>query len=121
MSTEEKLRVQLPDWLIEAIEAGDPLEGVPARRGESRLHAWSFPCRIVPVGSDPSASFTSNLQNVSQHGMGFISRHSLPPGDELDVTPTDQPGAPNVRVRIIHCTRTLQGFKVGCNVIAADN
>ena len=65
MSTEEKLQVQLPDWLIEAIEAGEPLEGVPARRAQSRLHAWSFPCRIVPVGGDPSASFTSNLQKIA--------------------------------------------------------
>lgn len=121
MSTEEKLQVQLPDWLIEAIEAGEPLEGVPARRGESRLHAWSFPCRIVPVGGGPAASFTSNLQNVSSHGMGFISRQTLKPGDELDVTPADRPEAPSVRARIKHCTRTLQGFKVGCSFIAPEN
>lgn len=121
MSTDEKLQVQLPDWLIEAIEAGDPLEGVPARRGEARLHAWSFPCRIVPIGGDQSASFTSNLQNVSSQGLGFISRQTLTPGDELDITPADQPEAPSVRARIKHCTRTLQGFKVGCNFITSGN
>ncbi len=121
MSTEEKLVSQRPDWLIEAREAGDPLGGVAARRGESRLHAWSFPCRLVPVGGDPSASFTSNLQNVSLQGLGFISRQNLTPGDELDITPTDQPEAPSVRARIKHCTRTLQGFKVGCNFIASEN
>ena len=121
MSTEEKLLAQLPDWLIEAIEAGEPLDGVAARRSASRLHAWSFPCRLVPVGGDPSASFTSNLQNISLQGLGFISRQNLTPGDELDITPTDQPDAPSVRARIKHCTRTLQGFKVGCNFIASEN
>ena len=121
MSTDEKLQVQLPNWLIEAIEAGEPLEGVPARRGESRLHAWSFPCRIVPVGGKPSASFTSNLLNVSQQGLGFISRRDMATGDELDITPADQPEAPSVRGRIKHCTRTLQGFKVGCAFITSEN
>ena len=121
MSTEEKLQTRLPDWLVSAIEAGEPLEGVPARRGESRLHAWSFSCRIVPVGGDPSASFTSNLQNVSLQGLGFISRQSLTIGNELDITPTDQPGAPCVRARILHCTVTLQGFNVGVFFIGSKH
>ena len=121
MSTEEKVQTRLPDWLIAAIEAGEPLEGVPAKRGESRLHAWSLPCRIVPVNGGPSASFTCNLQNVSTRGLGFISRRQLTPGDELDITPADQPEAPSVRASIKHCTRTLQGFKVGCSFIASEN
>ena len=121
MSSEEKVQTQLPDWFIDAMEAGDPVEGVAARRGESRLHAWSFPCRIIPVKGGPSASFTSNLQNVSMQGLGFISRQNLTPGDELDITPADQPEAPSVRARIKHCTRTLQGFKVGCHFIASEN
>ncbi len=121
MSTEEKVRTQLPDWFVEAIEAGDPLEGVPAKRGESRFHAWSFPCRIVPVEGGPSASFKCNLQNVSMQGLGFISRQPLTPGDELDITPSDQPEAPSIRARIKHCTRTLQGYKVGCLFIASEN
>ena len=121
MPTEETAQIKLPNWLVEAIEAGDPLAGVSAKRGESRLHAWSFPCRVVPVAGGPSASFTINLQNISRQGLGFISRQNLTPGDELDITPTDQPDAPSVRARIKHCTRTLQGFKVGCNFIASEN
>ena len=121
MSSKEKVQTQLPDWFIDAMEAGDPLEGVPAKRVESRLHAWSFPCRIVPVKGGPSASFTSNLQNVSLQGLGFISRQNMIPGDELDITPADQPDAPSVRARIKHCTGTLQGFKVGCHFIASEN
>ena len=84
MSTEEKLQVQLPDWLIQAIQASDPLEGVPAKRGQARLHVWSFPCRIVAVGGDPSASLTTNLRNISLQGLGFISRQELTTGAELD-------------------------------------
>ena len=117
MPTEETVQIKLPKWLLDAIETGDPLAGVPAKRGESRLHAWSFPCRVVPVAGGPSASFTINLQNISQQGLGFISRQELSPGDELDIKPADQPQAPSVRARIRHCTRTLQGFKVGCSFV----
>lgn len=121
MSTEERLQIPIPDWFVEAIEAGDLLEGVPGKRGESRLHAWSLPCRFVPVEGGPSASFKCNLQNVSMQGLGFISRQPLTPGDELDITPADQPEATSVRARIKHCTRTLQGFKVGCYFIESEN
>ena len=110
MSTEEKLQTELPPWLVEAIEAGELLDGEPAKRGESRFNAWSFPCRIVPVDGHSSASFTSNLQNVSLQGLGFISRQNLDPGGVLDIKPADQPQWPVRAVIIGQSYRRLAGL-----------
>ena len=108
--------VEIPGWLLEALE-GEPTDDVPNKRAESR-RVW-YRLASVQIHDGVSEKLSSvKITNVSSEGIGFVSRQCLEVGDRLQLIPDgDSNGSAPigpVNVRIIHCTQTVQGYKVGC-------
>jgi hypothetical protein len=58
------------------------------------------------------------ITNVSADGVGLISREAFGEGQRIRVTPegTSEDGTPfeTAILRVVHCTQTINGYKVGC-------
>jgi hypothetical protein len=113
MITKSEQRVELPRWLRDAFEAGEPMHSLPDQRRESRrVCAESFLAQIVP---EPEVeSFLVRGFNLNHLGLGFIAPCELKVGRRLKLTPADDPAKPPACVRVVHCTKTAQGYKIGC-------
>ena len=102
---------QLPAWLRDGL-GGEETDSLPNKRTEPRYH-WAVPVQARLL-SDPSRKpLRAETYNVGDGGLGLIFRDRVSPGAELEITPTYGDAEP-VRVRVIHCTRTIQSYKVGC-------
>ena len=53
---------------------------------------------------------------MSHGGLGLIRRIELHQSDELELSPMGDVGEP-VRVRVVYCKQTIQGYKVGCEFV----
>lgn len=104
----------LPSWLIDAL-ASEPEAGTLNKRGDSR-HTWIAFARATILGGTEVKQLSVKTFNVGPGGIGLITRVPLRESADLELVPEDGPGKP-VRVRVVHCTQTLQGYKVGCEFV----
>ncbi len=105
----------LPSWLQEAMDA-DLTDDVLNKRSEPR-HIFATPATVCPADSgDSAAPVRVRIFNASEAGLAFISREELEPGRVFCLHPRHEEDMGEdavVNVRVIHCTQTVQGFKVG--------
>ena len=108
----------LPAWLRTAIEEGERLDRHLNKRSEHRL-AWVRLASLQPqpdTGAEKPISV--KIANVSSRGVGLISREPLDEGLQLALSPDgvmeDLTPFETINVRVVHCTKTIQGYKVGC-------
>ena len=86
------------------------------RRRTSR-HTSTVLARATLLGDTAGMQFSVKTFNVSPGGVGLITRIPLRQSADLELVPVDGRGMP-VRVRVVHCTRALQGYKVGCELVS---
>lgn len=91
------------------------MDAVLNKRAESR-HFWTVLAKAKRLNPADSEQLTVKTYNVSQSGLGLITRKALQEGVELEVSPMDDSGE-SVHVRVKYCTQTIQGYKVGCEFI----
>ena len=115
MDTTYKTRCELPAWIRAALEFGDPTDNLPNKRAESR-RAWVLLCLLTPRDKPNSAPITVRVTNVGPSGIGFISREVLTADSRVRLIPQGGREDEAVYGRIVHCTQTVQGFKVGCSI-----
>lgn len=116
------LRNPLPTWLRDGL-ATEPEDGqlfrrrlrVLNRRRNAR-HTWTVLARATLLGGTASKQFFVKTFDVSLDGIGLITRVPLRVSANLELFPVDGPGDP-VRVRVTYCIQTIQGYKVGCELI----
>ena len=104
----------LPSWLRDGLTI-NPEDGIPNKRGDSR-HTWTVFVRATMLGGTGGKQLSAKTFNVCPGGVGLITRVPLREGADLELVPEDGPGE-TVRVRVVHCTQTLQGYKVDCELI----
>ena len=102
-----------PAWVQEALREGEATDGVPNKRAEPRL-SWHATCTAKPLRTQDLGPFSVRVFNVSSGGLGVIARRRVEPGERLLLTPLGAAATEAVRVRVIHCTQTVQGYKIGC-------
>ncbi len=113
MDAKPEKNVELPGWVREALEEGEPTDDLPNKRTESR-RVWTVFC-VAQSEEEPSMDpFTARVFNVCTGGIGFISRKKVRVGQRLKLRPEGGPDETLMRARVVHCTRTVQGYKVGC-------
>lgn len=111
-------QVRLPEWLRDALAHSTPMDGPLIRRSVPR-RCWSdFYVLRSAESPDTTGTFVRGI-NVSTGGVGCISRSGLGVGEVFDLSPMEEVREP-VRVRVVHCTRTVQGYKVGLAFVPAD-
>ena len=108
-----KTNFKLPEWLHEALREREPTDDLPNKRAESR-RVWTVFCLAQPEDEPSMDPFTARVFNACAGGVGFIARKEVPVGQRLELRPEHGPEETSVHVRVIHCTRTVQGYKVGC-------
>ena len=113
MNTKSKEESIMPAWLQAAMRDAQDTDGVLNKRGEKRWALYML-CKAQPLGG--GQSFTVRLFNVSENGVGLITRQELRDRDEIQMEPLDDFGE-RVALEVVHCTATLQGYKVGCRII----
>ncbi len=104
----------LPSWFRDS-RTTEPEDGVSIKRGRSR-HTWTVLARAILLGDTAGKQFSVKTFNVSPGGIGLITRVPLRESADLELVPENGSGE-SVRVRVVHCTRTLQGYKVGCELV----
>lgn len=114
MALESLDEMELPSWLREMVEACESDDDRTSRREASR-QAWMGPCFVQLEGEVESDRFLARGLNVGPAGVGFISRRELRFDQPVLLYPREGEGEP-VHLRVIHCTRTVQGYKVGCTI-----
>ncbi len=106
----------LPSWLLEALD-GDVTDDVLNKRSEPR-HIFASPASLRPIdGGADCTPIRVRIFNASESGVAFISREALEQGQTLCLHPRHEEGVGDdarVNVRVVHCTQTVQGFKIGC-------
>jgi len=90
---------------------GDPQEGEEYRRDDVR--------RPVPAGLSATLAIgrktlLAALVNVSQTGLELKSRVRIPERSPVQVCLRD--GGQWLRARVVHCTGTIGGYKVGLKI-----
>ena len=94
-------------WIQEGLEGHFERED-KCRRGQPR-RMW---VRLASVES------TVRITNVSPDGVGLISREPFTEGQCIRVTPEcatdDGREHEPATLRVVHCTSTINGYKVGC-------
>lgn len=103
----------LPSWLRDSLTT-EPEDGVLNKRTKSR-HTWTVLARATLLGDTVAKQFLVKTFNVSLDGVGLITRIPLREIADLELVPENGFGEP-VRVRVVHGTQTLQGYKVGCEL-----
>ena len=96
-----------PSWIREGLE-GHFEQQDRCRRGQLR-QMW---VRLASV------ELSVRIANVSPEGVGLISREPFTKDQRIRVTPegTSEGGAlyETATLRVVHCTPTINGYKVGC-------
>lgn len=105
----------IPAWLAEAIEEGEPLQGLANKRGEDRMISALY-CQVQQHGP-PAETLSAKVFNVSASGLGMVTRKPIAPGQRLTLSPNDGSHGACVELLVAHCTQTVQGYKVGCTFV----
>jgi hypothetical protein len=113
VTPDQTTQIQLPDWLNEALIEGDPTDATPNKRHEGRTISALY-CLVERPGM-PGQPLSARVFNVSPQGLGMITRTSLQSGQRVRLLPGDGLDGAPVEVVVVHCTQTVQGFKVGCS------
>lgn len=113
MTTDQSPPIELPQWLTEAILEGDSTDALLNKRHEERTISALY-CMIERDGNT-GAPLTAQVYNVSPNGMGMITRKPLTAGQCIKLAPGDDSDGAPVRAVVVHCTQTVQGYKVGCS------
>ena len=111
MAREHGAKMDLPTWLNE-VQIGEATDVVLGKRYESRRN-WQGSCFAQSDDEADGARFLVCGVNRCSGGFGGICRQDLSIGQQLVITPVAGVGKP-VRVRVMHCRRTVQGYRVGC-------
>ncbi len=106
-----------PVWLRDLLD--EEWEAEQGKRHERRHFAGGL-LRVTSHNGNETQQ-TVRLYNVAFDGIGLTTRQPFSPGDELTIVPDDLPDIAvpesTVRLRVVHCTQTVQGFKVGCVIV----
>ena len=117
MATVPPQQIKLPGWFLEALEGGEPPAGVLNKRSEPRCDAYLL-ASLHPNDAPETKPLSVKITNLSSRGIGLITRAQLTENQEFQLAPqgVSEDGTPleSVQVRVVHCTRTVQGYKVGC-------
>jgi len=116
--TNRHAKVHLPAWMSETLVEGDPVGGIRNKRGEDRLVSALY-CLIERDGQ-PGESLSAQVYNVSERGLGMIVRKPLRAGQRIQLSPGDGSEADRITATVVHCTQTVQGYKVGCEFVFED-
>jgi len=104
--------------MSETLVEGDPVGGIRNKRGEDRLVSALY-CLIERDGQ-PGESLSAQVYNVSERGLGMIVRKPLRAGQRIQLSPGDGSEADRITATVVHCTQTVQGYKVGCEFVFED-
>jgi len=116
VNAKQSTPIVLPSWLTEVIVEGDSAEGMLNKRQEDRAVSALY-CMIERNGTGGEV-LSAQVYNVSPHGMGMITRKPLTPGQCFKLSPGDGSDGMSVRAVVVHCTQTVQGYKVGCSFLS---
>lgn len=109
----------LPSWLRDALHEFSPDRG-STKRQDPRQPATGL-ANVIPLHQPQAEQVSVRLYNVGSNGIGFTARCQFALGEELVLTPegTSKIAEPenSVYLRVIHCTQTVQGFKIGCQLV----
>jgi len=105
---------EIPSWLRAGLDV-EAADGVLNKRTEPR-HGWVTMTRARLARAPNTELISVKTYNVSRSGLCLITRKQLHDGTELVLTPMHETGEP-VRVRVVHCKQTIQGYKVGCEFV----
>lgn len=114
MENDGAKQTELPDWVREAIEEGEFTDDVPNKRGESR-RVWTLMCSAESRDGPAGYPVTARVFNVASGGVGLITRRRIEPAQRLRLIPEGASEDAAINVRVMHCTQTVQGFKIGCS------
>ena len=109
----------LPQWFVEAL-GGEPTDNVLNKRSETR-HEWMVLAHVGPA--DPSNSKRSLVKvfNVSNDGIGFVSRQHIPEQTRIIFSPdgVTEAGSPfqPIEAVTLYSRQTIQGYKIGCSIL----
>ena len=104
---------QLPSWLQQWVDEGPPTDSFANKRSESRRECAVY-CVAHCMDDETVTPFHARMFNVDSQGVALLTRQALIVGLRLLLRPEGDEQAPAVTARIVHCTQTVQGYKVGC-------
>lgn len=110
-----EVEVRLPEWLREAIDNNGPADEPPIRP-KGAHGSWSGPLVVRAAGRRQVAITRVYASSIGPEEAQCIGRAALPVGALFDLAPGDGTGEP-VRVRVVHCTQTVQGYSIGFDFI----
>ena len=112
MTTESDVR--LPQWLLDA-STGETTEGPSRKRTDTREQSPTF-AYIRPLDEPDAKPVGVHVSNLSASGVGFVTRMQFFVGTRLLLLEDDEmpDAADTVALRVVHCTQTIQGYKIGC-------
>jgi hypothetical protein len=98
------------------------LAAAESRKAERRAHvrrACEGEVTSSVVGAPHSSSWSAQIRNISEGGLGLFMASPLAAGTILSVEMRlrDQPR--NLRVEVVHCTVEEAGWLVGCRFLSA--
>jgi len=103
--------------LLSAIEDADAADPVLGRRSSPR---WAFRAPAMIQYRDEhrtQKTVPAHLRDLSPEGVGLLCRQSVPPRTLTDLWVDAGAVRYHARARVVHCTRTVGGFKVGCRFV----
>ena len=112
-----KPRVKVPSWLLDSIE--DHVDRVTIKRSEPRQSLLGR--AQVRFENAPSRAISVRLLNICSDGISFLSREPISPRNLLRLAPEEGPNpydaGNQLRIRVVHCTQAVNGFKIGCEFL----
>ena len=105
--------VRLPSWLQQWLDERPPTDSYAAKRSEPRRECAVY-CDTHCMDDETVTHFHARIFNVNSQGVGLLTRQALIVGQRLLLRPAGDEQATAVTARIVHCTQTVQGYKVGC-------
>ena len=103
--------------LLSAIEDADAADPVLGRRGSPR---WAFRAPALVRYEDDRRTqkiVPAHLRDLSPAGVGLLCRQAVPLHTLADLWVDAGAVRYHAKVRIVHCTRTVGSFKVGCRFV----
>ena len=104
---------QLPSWLRPYLEVGPVTDSYANKRFEQRRECSVY-CVAHSIDEESGVPFHARIFNVDSRGFALLARREVVVSHRLQVRPDVEEEVAPVRVRVMHCTQTVQGYKVGC-------
>ncbi|MHC4235007.1 MAG: hypothetical protein ACYSUQ_07810, partial [Planctomycetota bacterium] len=73
MNSDPSRQLELPTWLRDALQQGEPTDNLPNKRAESR-RLWTVYCRAISDDGSSTGSLTARVFNVGSGGIGLLTR-----------------------------------------------